>query len=355
MRFVQLANSESARAWQADHGDVLIETAVDGRLDSVTPSLLTERLEQLLDRLKPDVIAIAGYADKGMRRAAVWARRRGAHAILLSDSQERDWPRRFWREWLKRIWVSRHFNAAFVSGAAAAFYAESLGIPSDRIWRGYDVVDNEHFSTQAGAIRAEADRWRESLNLPRHFFLYVGRLSPEKNLARLIEAFRVISAHPKLEDWALVLVGSGPIEEDLQRQAAALGSKVRFTGFQQLDRLPSYYGLASCLVLPSLSEPWGLVVNEAMAAGLPVVASQQCGCVMELVFPGVNGVIVDPLVPKSLEHGLMAIASNAGRREQYGAASVRIVENFSLDAWANALTECCLTLAGNSRAGATHG
>lgn len=345
VRFVQLARSESLREWRADAADFTIETAVEGVLDVAPASEVSAGLERILARLNPRSIAISGYAHPALRRAATWARRRGVKTILISDSQARDWPRRWWREKLKRRWVSRQFDAAFVSGGSAAFYAESLGIPAHRIWRGYDVVDNQYFSQQAEVARRDAERLRREWGLSRHYFLYVGRLSPEKNLPRLIDAFR--AAFPQLpsEDWTLALVGSGPVEQALRTQARSLGDRVRFFGFQQLDRLPSFYGLADALVLPSLSEPWGLVVNEAMAAGLPAIVSSQCGCGMELVFPGVNGFIIDPSTTGSLTDALIALASDADLRRRYGEASTRIIQTFSLESWSDALSDAALALA----------
>jgi len=345
VHFIQLAATESLRAWRAEGDDLTIETAAEGVLDAIPPATVAAGLERILDRINPGVIAIAGYGDTGMRHAAKWARRRGARAILLSDSQARDWPRWPWREWVKRRWVSRHFSAAFVSGAAAAAYVEALGIPGHRIWRGYDVVDNDHFAREAAAARTDPERLHAQLGLPAGpFFLYVGRLAPEKNLVRLIEAFSRASTEPTLDGWGLVLVGSGPLEEVLRRQAAPLGDRVRFAGFQQLDRLPGYYGLAAALVLPSLSEPWGLVVNEAMASGLPVIVSHQCGCAMDLVFPGVNGTIVDSEEPHGIAAALVEMAADADRRRAYGQASLRLIQNFSLDVWSRALIGCSLTL-----------
>jgi 1,2-diacylglycerol 3-alpha-glucosyltransferase len=345
VHLVQLANAESLRAWRADQDELGVETAAAGILDELPAQLVGEGLERILDRISPGAIAIAGYGDPHMRRAAAWARRRGRRAVLLSDSQACDLPRRAWRERMKRYWVSRHFDRAFVSGATAAAYVESLGIRRHLIWRGYDVVDNQHFAAGASEARANGQRLRVELQLPERFFLYVGRFAPEKNLGRLIEAF---AAGPgALPDWALVLVGGGPLEPALRAQAAPLGGRVRLVEFQQLARLPSYYGLAEALVLPSVSEPWGLVVNEAMAAGLPVVVSSQCGCAMELVFPGVNGAIVDPSDTAGLAATLGAIAASTEARRGYGLASARIVENFSVETWARALTDCALSPAGH--------
>lgn len=344
--FLQLASSGYLRAWKADNDTVPLQTAVEGVLETIPVRTLVAGLEKLLDRVSPSVLAIAGYGDAGMRAAAAWAKSHGVWSVLMSDSQHRDWPRHAWKEWAKRRWVSRHFDAAFVSGSAAAAYAERLGIPAQRIWRGYDVVDNDLFRQRAAAARADEARLRESLGLPQNFFLFVGRFIPEKNLPRLIEAFTIASRHPALQGWALVMVGSGELEESVRRQAAPLGERVRLLGFQQLDRLPDYYALARALILCSVSESWGLTVNEAMACGLPVIVSRQCGCASDLVFPGVNGAIVDPLDPQDIARALVGIATDAPLRQAYGAASRRIVDNFALETWSRALIGCNLTLQG---------
>lgn len=348
VHLVQLADTESLRAWRAEHEELTVETAATGVLDQLPPAVVGEGLERLLERLSPGAIAIAGYGDQHMRRAAVWARRRARRAVLLSDSQACDLPRHFLRERMKRYWVSRHFDRAFVSGASAAAYVESLGIPAHRIWRGYDVVDNQHFATGAAAARADLAKTRAALQLPERFFLYVGRFAPEKNLPRLLEAFA--AGGTDLAGWSLVLVGGGPLEAPLRAQAAALDGRVRLVAFQQIERLPSYYALAGALVLPSLSEPWGLVANEAMAAGLPVIVSSRCGCAMELVFPGVNGAIVDPGDTGNITRSLVALAASDERRRAYGQASRQIVDNFSVETWARALTDCAQA-PGDRRAG----
>lgn len=342
VHLLQLANTESARVWRIDEGDLRIETAVPGVLDQISAAEVEAGVDRLLDRVDADVIAIAGYADRGMRQAAKWARRHGRVAVLLSDSQTRDVPRSFWKEWLKRRWISLHYARAFVAGASAAAYVESLGIASHRIWRGYDVVDNTHFAEGAALARRDASSLRSELRLPERYFLYVGRFAAEKNLSRLLAAFREASAHPALSRWGLVLVGDGPLDRVLRAEAADLGARVSFAGFQQLDRLPLYYGLAEALVLPSLSEPWGLVVNEALAAGLPAIVSSQCGCAMELVFPGLNGAIVDAYDQRHIAAALIAMADDGELRHRFGEASRRLVENFSLMTWAQALTACSL-------------
>ena len=341
---VQLATSEKIRDWRGDPSGLPLETVAEGMLESMSDAAVAEGLATLLTRVDPSCLAISGYAHPAMRRAATWARAQGRKTILISDSQARDLVRNPLKEMVKRVWVTRHFDAAFVAGAAAAAYVESLGVPPHRIWRGYDVVDNDHFARQAAEARTRAAEVRRALGLPETYLLYVGRFAPEKNLPRLLEAFATVVRREPTRDHRLVLVGGGPEESALKAQAAALSGRVSFPGFKQADELPLYYGLASAFVLPSLVEPWGLVINEAMASGLPVIASSQCGAVPDLVFPGLNGLVVDPHDTRDIARAISGMMSDEGRRGEMGRASARLVDTFSVDNWCRALSACAAAI-----------
>ena len=153
---------------------------------------------------------------------------------------------------------------------------------------------------------------------------------PEKNLSRLVEAYHLYREHAPVEPWDLVLVGSGPQEISLRRQVDRSAIKgVWFAGLRQMDELPLYYARAKCLVLPSISEPWGLVVNEAMASGLPVLVSNRCGCAADLVRHGCNGFIFDPLNVRTLANLFRVVSSGSTNLEELGTKSREIVENYS--------------------------
>jgi len=180
---------------------------------------------------------------------------------------------------------------------------------------------------------------RKELGLPEHYFVCTARLSPEKNIARLLQAFALYRKNGG--KWDLVLVGSGPQEQTLRAMAVRLApGAIHFAGWQQYPDLPRYYGLASAAVLPSLSEPWGLVVNEAMAAGLPVLVSNRCGCVPELCHNGINGYQFDPKDVKWLAYLMCRTSSGEVDLERMGQASQRIIANFTPETWADALWDC---------------
>ena len=120
-----------------------------------------------------------------------------------------------------------------------------MDFPRERIWTGYDVVDNQAFADGAAAARSQADSLRRRLGLPERYFLFVGRFAPEKNLPRLLEAYARYRTAAGHQAWGLVLVGGGPLETELRVRAQELRDVV-FAGFQQGDAVSAYYGL--CLL-----------------------------------------------------------------------------------------------------------
>ncbi|MEQ1796171.1 MAG: glycosyltransferase family 4 protein [Nitrospira sp.] len=342
VRVMALGATERMREWKVRKQDLGFEylEAVPGEtVENIEPQTLAARVSQWLDESDPQVVVITGYYYSAMRAAAQWARRHGRVSVYLGDSQWVDRRRIALKEWLKGWWVRRHYDSAFVAGERAATYLTGMGFPRERIWTGYDVVDNNTIAAGAADARTDASALRTSLGLPEQFFLFVGRFSSEKNLPRLLEAYAGYRQATGRQAWGLVMVGRGPQDDQLQRQAQEIEGVV-FAGFQQSDQLPAYYGLASCLVLPSVSETWGLVVNEAMAAGLPVLVSHRCGCVPELVRPGWNGYLCDPLDIGGMVRSMTVVSSIAVDIDAMGAVSRQIVALYTPESWAHGLADC---------------
>ena len=294
---------------------------------------------QVLEHYRPNVVVTAGYRDPAVQVAVRWARKHRAKTILMLATWRGD-KRRWWLKEKVKAWlVQRWFDAAFVGGWRHYLYALSLGFPPERIWRGVDVVDNKYFAINAAKARVQAEALRQRLGLPERYFICVARHSPEKNLKRLLQAYKL---YRKMGGrWGLVLVGDGPQRQELERdrQRLALDSVI-FAGWVQYDQLPVYYGLAEALILPSISEPWGLVVNEAMASGLPVLVSRKCGCFPELCWRGVNGLDFDPWNVNEIVEVMISMSSNVDRCKAMGKASKEIIANFTPDHWATVLLQC---------------
>ncbi len=348
---IQLAREEKLRSWRTDNSKIQIFTIQEKPLEDTNASELSSGLVLFLEKIRPDIVVVAGYAIPPMRSAARWARRNGRISILLSDSHYLDRKRIWLKERVKGLWIKKYFDSAFVAGERSADYLKKLGFPADRIWRGYDVVDNEYFMRKSAEVRMNEKEWREKLGVSDRFFLYVGRFSPEKNLLNLLEAYRIYQDMVKENAWGFVFVGSGPQEQEIISRADKLGLKnLIFPGFKQIDELPQYYALASCFIIPSISEAWGLVVNEAMACGLPVLVSERCGCVPELVHPGINGYIFNPLDIEQIAYYMMRVSSGEIDLNSFGEASRKIIANYTPETWARALADCInVTIARKSR------
>ena len=256
---------------------------------------LRRQLHCALAAADPDVVAIPGWSHPGALAALLWCLHKRRPAVLMSDSGRHDDVRRRTREAAKRR-VVRLFRSALVAGAPQREYACALGLSAGTIFDGYDVVDNAHFERGARQARVAAARWRERLRLPEHFFLASSRFVAKKNLTRLLDAYAGYRQRAGAAAWHLVLLGDGEMRAEVESRIAELqlAGSVVLPGFAQYDELPAYYGLASAFVHASATEQWGLVVNEAMAAGLPVIVSERCGCAPDLVRNGVNGFTFDP-------------------------------------------------------------
>lgn len=336
---VQLAETEETYPWESTKATdgVPLVTLFPGRsYHTIAPVQAAYGMYRYLRQANPNWVAIPGYARLEFLVAAVFIKIRQGRAVLFSDSKKDDFPRFRPREWVKSRLV-RLFDAALVGGRQAADYMARLGMPKASIFCGYDVVDNRNFAEQAKLIRENRDSFKRRYALPDQYFLSVGRFVPKKNFSLLLRAFARYRASSSKSGWHLVLCGAGPLEEALKAQARELGVKasVRFAGFRQVDELPVFYSLAGAFILASShSEQWGLVVNEAMASGLPVVVSRACGCATDLVLEGVNGFTFDPRDEHSLARLLQKISSGTWDLEKMGLASQQIIQNWSPERFA---------------------
>ena len=237
-----------------------------------------------------------------MLLAAVLRRKKRA---TFCDSTLLDRPQSKVKGLLKRFFFSA-CQGVFCYGQRARQYLLHYGVPESRI----------HLRCQAAALPADyspakALEGRLQCSPPTQAprFVYVGRLSPEKGLDALIAAFagfRLASPQARL-----VIIGGGPLRQSLEQQALdlGLGDAVEFAGSMGQEALAEQYLKATCLVLPSRSEPWGLVVNEALHYGCPVVVSDNCGCVPELVINGITGYRFETNNPDDLKDKLTRVVN----------------------------------------------
>jgi 1,2-diacylglycerol 3-alpha-glucosyltransferase len=298
------------------------------------------RIHATLDELKPEIVAVPGWSAREALAALGWCRLHEQPAIIMSASTVYDDRRTWWKEAIKRRVVGM-CSAGLVGGQPHREYMVSLGMSSEHIFTGYDVVDNDHFAQGADAARTAAEQARASLGLPQPFFLACARFVHKKNLDRLMEAYALYRRRAGQSAWHLVILGDGKLRAALenQRDSLSLPGRVHLPGFKQYDELPSWYGLASTFILASIAEQWGLVVNEAMASGLPVLVSNRCGCAPDLVEEGANGFTFDPNQIESLADLMLEMSGGGSDLHAMGQASRAIISHWTPGTFATRLMQ----------------
>lgn len=295
-------------------------------LDSVT---LWERIQGVFKTyhtFRPDLLTITGYYDWAQVLLLIYAKIRGTKVVISVESSQMDRERSKVKEGIKKA-IFRITNGFFCFGTSSVNYLLSLGVPLDKIAvHRAAVVDNTR-------IRKRYDQARQTALRPRDHrkFIYVGRLAPEKNLLTLLEAFKKATKADQLAGWGLILVGDGPERVPLENfvKKNELSSLVQFTGGVAWQDVPDYLAQADVLILPSLSEPWGLVVNEALVCGMPVIVSHKCGCAADLVQPGENGFLFDPTDQQALVEAMRYYANDPAHVVDHGAVSEKLITPFS--------------------------
>jgi glycosyltransferase involved in cell wall biosynthesis len=270
----------TGRTRQKSERDAHRHTVFSRDIADLSPSTVFTKVREALDGLQPDVVAITSYSFPDARACIDWCLDNRRAMVLMSATRREDAPRTWWREWIKGRIVSQ-FGAAVVGGTPQHRYARQLGIPDRHIFHGYDVVNNEFFSSPVNH-RAGAPA-PPGLGSSTPFFLASGRMIERKDYKSMLEAYRQYRAASPAP-WDLVILGDGELRSDIEQSIVEAGLEgVTLAGWQPNESLPAYYAAAGAFVHSAKVDQWGLVVNEAMAAGLPVIVSDGSGCVEDLV------------------------------------------------------------------------
>ena len=310
------------------------------------------RLHEILHQIRPDVVAVPGWSGKGAFAVMRWAVSHGKPIVMMSESTCWDEPRVLWKEAVKSQLVGLA-SAALVGGAPHADYMYQLGMPAAQVFLGYDTVDNAFFAQAAAQIRKES----QAPAVP--FFLASNRFVKKKNLFRLLSAYSRYAMRRNTPPWELCLLGDGILKEPLLAYCQSLGLEVVerapwedpphgslplvfFPGFRQIDDLPRFYANAGVFVHASTTEQWGLVVNEAMASGLPVLVSNRVGCAQDLVQEGINGFTFDPMNVSELSDMMVKISEMPPViLSGFGDASQRLIADWRPERFASGLRSAC--------------
>lgn len=232
------------------------------------------------------VVFVTGYLELSSLSTIVGSFLRGNKIILFSESQEIDFfERSFFNELYKRI-ILNVFDGAVVGGECHKEYLMKLGMKKNIIFKGYDCVDNNFFTSKSIKVNSEID---EEI-----YVCCVCRFVQKKNLFTLINSFRSFKNNFTItNNTKLKIAGTGPLESELKLYVKSLKIKdIEFVGPINYQDLPEFYAKSKGLILLSTTEQWGLVTNEALNCGIPILISNKCGS-SELIKENINGFIVN--------------------------------------------------------------
>jgi glycosyltransferase involved in cell wall biosynthesis len=288
-----------------------------------------------------DVVWAHGYSVPTTWMVASTSRRSGT-GFMLRDEQTLLHRRPPVRAFVKRLVLRELLRDATVLyiGENNRRYFEHFGVPADRLVRACYCVDNEWLRASAIALRPHRYRLRAEwgLNPQKPVVLFIGKLIAKKRPMTLLQAFAQVRER---YDAQLLYVGEGGLRRELEQFARdRLIPDVHFAGFVNQSELPRAYALADLLVLPSaFHETWGLVVNEAMNFGLPVVLSQMVGCAPDLVAEGKNGFVVGVDDRAGLARALERLIADPQLRVRFGAYSAGVIQEYSIGRCADGIVE----------------
>jgi len=297
-----------------------------------------------LEETRPDVILVPGWHSVSLTRAIAWARARGVPVIYRGDTNAHTgpsgWRRLLWHAKSRALLAS--YDAFLSVGRRSRQFLTSHGARPARIFASPHAVDNDGFAAAADLDPDTRAAMRARLGARSQDFvvLFVGKLEGRK---RPIDAVRAVAALGP--NAVLAVAGSGPLEHDVRCEAARLGVRLSLLGFVNQTQLGAVYAAADCLTLPSAAdETWGLVVNEAMATGLPAVVSEHVGCGPDLVVAGQTGDVHRTGDADALAAALSRVRHAGGRLTMADACRVR-ANAYGFAAASTGLVAACQSVA----------
>jgi glycosyltransferase involved in cell wall biosynthesis len=311
-------------------------------------ALLNAGIRRALRVAAPDVVLCGGYNYLASWQALQWARARRVPFLLWSESNVQDMRARHAAvEFLKQEFI-RRCNGFVVPGKSAFEYLRSHGVPEQRIFTAVNAVDNDFFCREAARARECASHVRVELGLPSRYFLFVGRLVPEKGVFELLSAYATLEPEVR-HGIGLVFVGDGKSRSALEKASAQISpGHVRFAGFAQREDLAKYYALADVVMLPTYTDTWGLVVNEAMACRVPVVVSDIAGCAADLIVSDHDGQIVPPKDVGALVRSMRDVADFPEKWARMAQNGWMRIAEYSPVQWSEGISEA-VNMVGASR------
>ncbi|MDX1546582.1 MAG: glycosyltransferase family 4 protein [Rhodothermales bacterium] len=279
-------------------------------------------LDDVLRRFDPQAVYLSGWSDRGYLQVARRLRKRGAVVVAGSDTQWSGSLRQQVGRLIAPVYLHPAIDALWVPGERQRWLAAKLGFTGERCWEGVYACDWARFAEAYHRTRGDRPR----------AFLFVGRYVPVKGLDVLTDAYRIYRTRVS-RPWPLLCAGAGAYKPLLAEQDGIVDM-----GFVQPDALAGLMERASAFVLPSKREPWGVVVQEAAASGLPVLCSEACGAAVHLLRDGYNGFLFETGNAAHLAQGMVRVSEASD--EQWAAMSLHshlLSKQFTPQRWADTL------------------
>jgi glycosyltransferase involved in cell wall biosynthesis len=291
-----------------------------------------------LKQFAPDVVELHGYAQMTTLRALLWCNLKRIPVLLSADSSLL-FQRAVWKQRLKDIllpWLLRLFHGTISTGDNNTAYFKHYGVKSERIFRCPFTVDEALLGNAKDNKSALRKQYRAKYEIANDevILLFVGKLVPWKRpqdlLGALEQAQRSLGSSPKLVAF---IAGNGVLLNELEAHAKSHNLRAIFAGFINVDVLPAIYAMADVLVFPSEREAYGLSAREAICLGLPLIVSDQIGCIgiTDAARPGDNAIVYPSLNAGLLAEAIISLVSNPQQFKAMAEASLRVSAEMNVD------------------------
>ena len=280
-----------------------------------------------------DILHLAGWGHPLLFLSLIWGRLMRTSVCIESDTQL-PYEIPAWKKIVKRFtypWLFKLPNKFLPGGSIQKHFLQHYGVAESRIIKAQMTVDVTDIRQRVAVMQKTRDEMRAEMGYSEKgvIFIFVGRLEEFKGISFLLKAFMGLQqtcvSRPKL-----LVVGDGSCKKAVEK---AEGESEHINYLGRLD----YYGVirslavADVAVIPSTFEPWGLVVNEAMAAGLPVIVSDRVGCVDDLVKDGLTGLVVPAKSVEALEKAMQFVLEDEDKRKEMGLNGRKLISRWTLE------------------------
>lgn len=295
-------------------------------------SLRLPHARQLLQQERFDAVLIQGYTHPFERQAVLAARRLGVKVVMRGEFSDRGQRKNLLKTFIRNQylkWFYSHVDAFCYIGEDAKQHLLARRIPKKNLFFSPYSVDTTGFIAQSKAYNRVSTRKKMGLDEKDFVFLFSGKLIPRKEPLLLLDALEQL---PSRENVALIVLGDGPLKTQVvERGKALLGSRFLFQGFVNQSKLGQYFLAADAFVLPSNHETWGLVVNEAMQFGLPVIVSDRVGCHRDLIGDHNTGIVFKSGASGSLARALAGLAASPDAARRLGHNAQKLIQAYSTE------------------------